>query len=91
MEKINTSQIIAEIAGDLRLPVAVVSDVVKAHNYLILDTLKNGNKASLSPVGVLYPGRAKTRPRADGTYRTMARLKTTAKAKKYLSGEEEDI
>lgn len=89
MEKINTSQIIAEIAGDLRLPVAVVNDVVKAHNQLILDTLKNGNKASLSPVGVLYPGRAKTRPRADGTYRTMARIKTAAQAKKYLSGEED--
>ena len=91
MEKINTSQIIAEIAGDLHLPTSVVADVVKTHNQLILDALKSGNKASLSPIGVLYPGRAKTRPRADGTYRTMARLKTTAKAKKYLSGEEEDI
>lgn len=91
MKKVNTSQIVDEIAGDLHLPAAVVNDVIKAHNYLILDALKSGNKASLSPIGVLYPGRAKTRPRADGTYRTMARLKTTAKAKKYLSGEEEDI
>ncbi len=91
MKKVNTSQIVDEIAGDLHLPVAVVSDVIKTHNRLILDTLKNGNKASLSPVGVLYPGRAKTRPRADGTYRTMARIKTAAQAKKYLSGEEEDI
>ena len=91
MEKINTSQIVAEIAHMLQLPEPVVNDVIKTHNQLILDTLKSGNKASLSPVGVIYPGQAKTRPRADGTYRTMARLKTTAKAKKYLSGEEEDI
>lgn len=89
MEKINTSQIVAEIATDLQLPTSVVSDVVKAHNLLILDGLKDGNKVSLSPVGVIYPGKAKTRPRADGTYRTMARLKTTVKAKKYLSGEED--
>jgi nucleoid DNA-binding protein len=89
MDKINTSQIVAEIAGDLHLPAAVVSDVVKTHNQLILDALKNGNMASLSPIGVIYPGQAKTRPRADGTYRTMARLKTAAKAKKYLSGEED--
>jgi nucleoid DNA-binding protein len=89
MEKINTSQIIAEIAGDLHLPTSVVADVVKTHNQLILDALKNGNKASLSPVGVIYPGKAKTRPRADGTYRTMARIKTAAQAKKYLSGEED--
>lgn len=89
MEKINTSQLVAEIADDLHLPISVVGDVIKAHNYLVLGNLKNGNKVSLSPVGVIYPGQAKTRPRADGTYRTMARLKTAAKAKKYLSGERE--
>lgn len=84
--RVNSSQLIQEIAENLSLPLADVKSVVRELKKLIINHLLSGNQVSLPRIGTLYAAPAR-RPRPDGTYRMTPKLRPSAKGKKILSGE----
>lgn len=88
MERVNMSQLISETAEELNIPYENAREVIQLTFIpIVLKHMTANRQVSLTTIGVLYPAQAR-RPKEDGTYRIVPKLRASPVAKKILSKEE---